>query len=118
REKDQKRCELSVYVQNIAAEGTEAARDVQDVEPERRLIRFPNMLLVGTAAAEVSPKEKYYNLDQYDVIIAFDPDWSKLLPEQFDLLRNWVSRQAGGLIIVGGPIHTFQAAPAPAADKL
>jgi uncharacterized membrane protein len=114
REKDQKRAELSVFVQNLGRDG----RDVQDVEPERRLNRFPHTLLVGDAAAQLDPKEKYYNLDQYDVIIAFDPDWSELEPEQLRLLKTWVERQAGGLIIVGGPIHTYQLARAADADKL
>jgi hypothetical protein len=114
REKDQKRAELSVFVQNLGRDG----RDVQDVEPERRLNRFPNQLLVGEAAAKLDPKEKYYNLDQYDVIIAFDPDWSELDAQQYKMLKTWVERQAGGLIIVGGPIHTFQLARAAEADKL
>ncbi|MCX7700272.1 MAG: VWA domain-containing protein [Gemmataceae bacterium] len=114
REKDQKRAELSVFVQNLGRDG----RDVQDVEPERRLNRFPHTLLVGEAAAQLDPKEKYYNLDQYDVIIAFDPDWSELEPEQFRLLKTWIERQAGGLIIVGGPIHTYQLARAAESDKL
>jgi hypothetical protein len=114
REKDEKRCELSVFVQNLGRDG----RDVQDVEPERRLSRFPNTLLVGEAAAKLDPKEKYYNLDEYDVIIAFDPDWSELLPEQFTLLKTWIERQAGGLILVGGPINTFQLARAVEDGKL
>ncbi len=114
REKDQKRAELSIFVQNLGRDG----RDVQDVEPERRLNRFPHTLLVGEAAAQLDPKEKYYNLDQYDVIIAFDPDWSELEAEQIRLLKTWIERQAGGLIIVGGPIHTYQLARATESDKL
>jgi hypothetical protein len=114
REKDEKRCELSVFVQNLGRDG----RDVQDVEPERRLNRFPTTLMVGEGAAKIDPKEKYYNLDQYDVIIAFDPDWNELLPEQFNLLKTWVERQAGGLILCAGPINTYQLARAAEGDKL
>lgn len=113
REKDQKRAEVSVFLQNEGRDG----RDVQDVEPERRLSRFPTTLLLGEAAAKMDPKEKYYNLDQYDVIIAFDPDWSELLPEQFNLLKTWVENQAGGLIIVAGPVHTYQVASAEEGGK-
>jgi len=113
REKDQKRAELSIFLQNEGRDG----RDVQDVEPERRLNRFPTTLLLGDAAAKVDPKEKYYNLDQYDVIIAFDPDWSELLPEQFNLLKTWIENQAGGLIIVAGPVHTYQVASAEEGGK-
>ncbi len=114
REKDEKRCELSIFVQNLGRDG----RDVQDVEPERRLSRFPTTLMVGEAAAKVDAKDKYYNLDQYDVVICFDPDWSELLPEQFKLLKTWVERQAGGLILVAGPINTYQLARAVEGDKL
>jgi hypothetical protein len=113
REKDQKRAEISVFLQNEGRDG----RDVQDVEPERRLNRFPTTLLLGDAAAKLDPKDKYYNLDQYDVIIAFDPDWSELLPEQFNLLKTWIENQAGGLIIVAGPVHTYQVASAEDGGK-
>ena len=30
------------------------------------------------------------NLKSYDVIIAFDPDWSQLTKNQKDLLKEWV----------------------------
>lgn len=113
REKDQKRAEISIFLQNDGRDG----RDVQDVEPERRLNRFPTTLLLGEAAAKIDPKDKYYNLDQYDVIIAFDPDWSELLPEQLNLLKTWIENQAGGLIIVAGPIHTYQVASAEDGGK-
>ena len=42
---------------------------------------------------------------EYDVIIAFDPDWRALSPEQIDILEFWVARQGGGLILVAGQIH-------------
>lgn len=112
REKDQKRAELSVFLQNEGRDG----RDVQDVEPERRLARFPTTLAVG--GVSVDPKLKYYNLDQYDVVIAIDPDWNELQPEQFKLLKTWVEGQAGGLVIVAGPINTFQLARADETSKL
>jgi hypothetical protein len=112
REKDQKRAELSIYLQNEGKSGGpgDTPRDVQDVEIERRLTRFPTTLNVG--ANQSTGKDKYYNLDQYDVIIAIDPDWSELTETQLNLIKSWVEHQAGGLIIVGGPIHTFQLARA------
>ena len=64
------------------------------------------------------PKQKYYNLDEYDVVIAVDPDWSELELGQFQMLKTWIERQAGGLIIVAGPIHTFQLARADETSKL
>jgi len=42
---------------------------------------------------------------EYDVVIAFDPDWWELSPEQIDILEYWTARQGGGLILVAGQIH-------------
>ena len=48
-------------------------------------------------------KEELY---AYDCIVAFDPDWTELDAAQVDLLEAWVAEEAGGLIVVAGPIHT------------
>ncbi len=45
-------------------------------------------------------------LAKYDAIVAFDPDWSELSAEQVRWLEQWVSRQAGGLIVVPGRVNT------------
>lgn len=45
-------------------------------------------------------------LFQYDCIIAFDPDWLKLDELQVEMLDRWVAEQAGGLIVVAGPVFT------------
>jgi hypothetical protein len=45
-------------------------------------------------------------LYQYDCIVAFDPDWTKLDASQVELVEKWVSEEAGGLITVAGPIQT------------
>jgi hypothetical protein len=45
-------------------------------------------------------------LYQYDCIVAFDPDWTALQPEQVELLEKWISDEAGGMIVVAGPIQT------------
>ena len=42
---------------------------------------------------------------EYDVVIAFDPNWRELSPEQIDVLEFWVARQGGGLVLVAGPVH-------------
>jgi hypothetical protein len=49
-----------------------------------------------------TPEELY----QYDCIVAFDPDWTKLDAAQVDLVEKWVSEEAGGMIAVAGPIQT------------
>jgi hypothetical protein len=43
---------------------------------------------------------------KYDAIIAFDADWLELTVEQLQLLEKWVSEQAGGLILIAGPVAT------------
>lgn len=45
-------------------------------------------------------------LFEYDVIVAFDPDWSRLSSEQQTFLNRWVSEHAGGLVVVAGEIFT------------
>lgn len=103
REVDQRRAELSICLQ-IQRPGV-----VQDVPQERFLKHFPTMLQAEDAPQE-KPEDKYYNLAQYDLIVAFDPDWSKLDKDQLALLEKWVNLHAGGLILVAGPVNTFQLA--------
>jgi hypothetical protein len=42
----------------------------------------------------------------YDCIVAFDPNWQELSADQVEMLEKWVGDQAGGLIVIPGPIHT------------
>ncbi len=44
-------------------------------------------------------------LFEYDAIAMFDPDWSAISAEQLDLLDRWLTQQAGGLILVAGPVY-------------
>lgn len=44
-------------------------------------------------------------LYQYDCIVAFDPDWTKLDAAQVALVEKWISEEAGGLLAVAGPIE-------------
>ena len=52
-------------------------------------------------------------LFEYDVIVAFDPDWSRLSAEQQTFLNRWVSEHAGGLVVVAGEIFTPRLAQEP-----
>ncbi len=45
------------------------------------------------------------DLFQYDAIVMFDPDWSALNIESLDLLDRWLTQQAGGMILVAGPVY-------------
>ncbi|NLF71145.1 MAG: VWA domain-containing protein [Candidatus Anammoximicrobium sp.] len=47
-------------------------------------------------------------LFEYDCIVAFDPDWTRLDLLQIKSLEQWVADKAGGLIVVAGPVHTPQ----------
>jgi hypothetical protein len=101
REVDQHRAELSICLQ-IQRPGV-----VQDVPIDRLLKRFPDRLESEDSPND-KPEDRYANLAYYDAIIAFDPDWTQLEPEQMTALTNWISRQAGGLIVVASPVNTTQ----------
>lgn len=45
-------------------------------------------------------------LSQYDCVIGFDADWTALDSEQIENLEKWISEQAGGLVIIAGPVST------------
>ncbi len=48
----------------------------------------------------------WQEMTSFDCVLAFDPDWTQLDEDQLRLLDRWVSEQSGGLLLVGGPIHT------------
>src|SRR5205814_7585591 len=73
------------------------------------LSRFPSALRVEDDPNEMA-EDRYYNLAQYDLVVLFDPDWSEFTQEQLALLQKWVDTQAGGLILIGGPVNTYQLA--------
>ncbi len=65
-------------------------------------------------------REKLFD---YDVIIAFDPDWRLVPAEGIALLRDWVYQEAGGLILIAGDVNAVQLAalgeqPTPVQDQL
>lgn len=100
REVQEKRIDMSVYLQTGANDNVD-----QDVEKDKLLTQFPTRL-AHASAADPSPA-----LNDFDVIIAFDPDWTELSPEQMKLLNKWVGgSSAGGLIFVAGPVNSYQLA--------
>ena len=80
---------------------------VQDVDPKKMLDRFPTEL----RAPDADPQ----NLGNYDVVVAFDPDWRFLLGKEDagtrgnpqEKLRSWVQDLGGGLVVIAGPVNTF-----------
>jgi hypothetical protein len=54
-------------------------------------------------AAFPEGREQLY---EYDVVMAFDPDWKRIPADSFKLLYDWVSLEGGGLILVAGDVNT------------
>ena len=129
REVLEKRAQLFVLLQN---EGGAAGTIVQDVDPDRLLGKFPTKfeVVVKEDAPKDAPKEgdpkkptiekkaDTDNLNTFDLIIAFDPDWSELSAVQAGNLQRWVQEQGGGLVYVAGQINTFQLARVEADSRL
>ena len=116
REVEQQRADLAVYVQPPPGKQPEEwfKTVVLGVKPDRLLLHFPTRY----DQPSDDPKEQIYDLNEYDVIVAFDPDWSKLSDDQLKLVNTWCSK-GGGLVMVGGPINTLQLArPGPNKVKL
>lgn len=104
REVLENRATVTLFVQNEAGTtGQLTPNPTEDV-----IGKFPNRLdLTGKV---IDPKEKPYNLNEYDVIVAFDPDWTEFTQQQAEDLKLWVERQGGGFILVADRINTFQLA--------
>jgi hypothetical protein len=85
--------DVDVWLQTVAA--VTAAQVSQDAK--KILVDFPR-----------TPSELF----DYDVVVAFDPDWSRIPPEGRKLLATWVSDHSGGLVLVAGDIFTPQLASA------
>jgi hypothetical protein len=113
RETQQNRAELSIYLQSAAGR---AGTAVQDVPPERLLTKFPGRL--DTSGRGEADGDRFGNLNQYDLVIAFDPDWSELSADQVRNVQEWVDNLGGGLIFVAGPVNSFQLARADEDGRL
>ena len=60
-------------------------------------------------------KEKLF---EYDVLLAFDPDWSRLKVEQFELIHEWVFAQSAGLFLVAGEVFSPETAASTKLEKM
>jgi hypothetical protein len=60
-------------------------------------------------------KEKLF---EYDVLLAFDPNWKRLNADQFALLHEWVFSQAAGVIFIAGDVYSPDTASAPELSKI
>jgi hypothetical protein len=97
REVKAKRLEVGVFLQDGSGEEFIPKGN----QPREWVLNhFPNLVRSD------GPKERPYVLSGYDVLIAFDPDWTRLKDAEIKLLAEWVKHQTGGLILVAGPVHT------------
>lgn len=79
--------ESDVWLQTVTEENLSFVTQ----EAENLLTSFPK------SEAELFP---------YDVVIAFDADWSLLSQEQQKFLNRWVDEHSGGIIFVAGELFT------------
>src|SRR5215475_14058154 len=82
KQMEKKQMEVCIHLQKAGAPA------VQDAPQDRLLSKFPTRL-EGKKKNE-HDDDKYGNLAQFDLIVAFDPDWTKLAAEQRRLLEQWV----------------------------
>jgi hypothetical protein len=104
REKDKGRMDLAVYLQLPPGKAEMPKGVVQDAP---LLPTFPTDM---DQKGNVEENEKYNYLNNFDVIVCFDPDWTQLTEGQVDLLETWATHHGGGLVLVGGPINTLELA--------
>ena len=64
----------------------------------------PGMSQEATAILNDFPSTRQEMAD-YDCLVAFDPDWKALKPEQVKTLYDWVDQDHGGMIVVAGAVN-------------
>jgi RNA polymerase sigma factor (sigma-70 family) len=106
---DRRQLELTIHLQ------AGGGRVVQDLPPERMLKQFPTRL--DSREKKEDSQDIHGNLASYDVVIALDPDWTKLSKQQRRLLEEWVAKEGRALIFVAGVVHTFKLAHPVAAPE-
>jgi hypothetical protein len=114
-EEEQEHRTLTVarYLQPMPGWSDERARRAAR-QDARRLPAFPDHL---TPLTDDAADRRAANLASYDVLIAFDLDWQRLSADQSGLVKKWTQR-GGGLVLIGGPIHTPELAGTGGAEQL
>ena len=51
--------------------------------------------------------EKREDLFAYDVLLAFDADWTQVTPEQQKWVEEWVAGEGGGIAFIAGDAYTY-----------
>lgn len=114
------KADLSVYVQNEAGRFLDGKSITYLDNKHRHLREFPTHLDLGILGKneENFTENDWLNLAVYDVIVAFDPDWTLLTDTQSKHLQTWVDLNAGGLLHVAGPLFTRKMTYPENAEKL
>jgi hypothetical protein len=108
-----KNIDVDIWLQTVdpkyIAHISQDADDILTQFPEE----FPTRPIAKRDDYVSKPENK--NAIKYDVIIAFDPDWmSDGFPsDAYKRISDWVSADAGGLIVVAGDVNTPRLASAP-----
>jgi hypothetical protein len=98
RETERGRVEMSLFRQVHKERGLFGGV----VEDEAILEHFPSKLTAVDPSKAGTLRD---NLGWYDVVIAFDPNWSALGKENLVRLRDWVRDHRGVLIVLAGPAN-------------
>jgi len=88
------------FVRNLLYRDKEVAADVLLQNADEGISQEADEIL------DHFPTDPDELFEKYDCIMAFDADFSQLSPEQAKMLDRWVAEKAGGLILIGGRIHT------------
>jgi len=101
-----RRFDIDVWLQTVDAN----TANLVSQESDDLLIEFPENFPTRPKAEEFL--EIPGKATQYDVVVAFDPEWRLFSQEQMQALSEWVSKHAGGLILVAGDVNTSDLAGA------
>ncbi len=87
------------FVRNLLHRDSEIMLDVWLQSGQKGMSQDSNQILSEFPSTPES-------LFEYDVILAFDPDWDQMNAAQIELLDRWVAEQAGGFALIAGPVFT------------
>lgn len=92
--------DVDVWLQSVDADRAgQVSQDADDL-----LVEFPLNFPTRPIAAEIPSESK--KPKRYDVVLAFDPDWSLVPAGQIKQLHDWVAELAGGLVLIAGDVNT------------
>jgi hypothetical protein len=102
REIEARRADVTLLLQPVSGRKEKPRELLRDEKPFSGLTRFPDEM---SAARPAKPRSSPFDLAGYDLIVAIDPDWTRLTEKQAKNLHKWVTELGGGLIVLAGPIN-------------